>query len=308
MKIFLCSLLAIWAVLVTTECPTLSAEKEGRQVAMKKLLPLVVEDYKADGKDEVYDRNTSFRYMNGAAELYRSYAFKLLMVRKYVKVDHPSILVELFDMGTSEDAFGIFSYQTEDEEVGVGQGSDYGGGLLRFWKGKYFANVYAERDTPSMRNDILKIGRAIAGNIKQEGKKPSLIRLLPSEGLSERSIRFFYLHQVLNHHYFISHQNILQLGERTKGILATYLQPQVKEKTYLLIIQYPTKMVAAKAFKNFVKAYMPDASTLGTIKTENGKWTSAKNSDQYILIAFDAISEQKAEELIRTTLRRLEEK
>jgi len=307
-KVFLSSCFVIWVVLATPIGPTLSAEKEGRQVAMKKLFPLVVDDYRAEKKDESYNRNTSYRYMDGAAELYRAYAFKLLLVRKYVKVDHPSILVELFDMGTSEDAFGIFSYQTEDEEVGVGQGSDYGGGLLRFWKGKYFANVYAERDTPSMRNDILKIGRAIAGNIKQEGKKPSLIRLLPSEGLSERSIRFFYLHQVLNHHYFISHQNILQLGERTKGILATYLQPQVKEKTYLLIIQYPTKMVAAKAFKNFVKAYMPDASTLGTIKTENGKWTSAKNSDQYILIAFDAISEQKAEELIRTTLRRLEEK
>jgi hypothetical protein len=47
--------------------------------------------------------------MDGAAELYRSYAFKRLMVRRYMKTDHPAIMVELFDMDSSDDAFGIFS-------------------------------------------------------------------------------------------------------------------------------------------------------------------------------------------------------
>ncbi|MBM4324740.1 MAG: hypothetical protein FJ115_14360, partial [Deltaproteobacteria bacterium] len=111
-RVSLFSLLAIGMVLVTTECPTLSAEKEGRQVTMKKLLPLVVEDYRADKKDEFYNRDQSFRYMDGAAELYRAYAFKLLMVRKYVKTNQPPILVEFFDMDSPAEAFGIFSYET----------------------------------------------------------------------------------------------------------------------------------------------------------------------------------------------------
>lgn len=308
MRVCLLLFLTIWTVLVTTECPTLSAEKEGRQATMKKLLPLGVEDYRADKKDEFYNRDQSFRYMDGAAELYRAYAFKLLMVRKYVKRGHPSILVEFFDMGNSEDAFGIFSYQTEDEEVGVGQGSDYGGGLLRFWRGKYFANVYAEQDTPSMRNDVLKIGHVISEKVKRKGQKPSLIRFLPSEGLSERSIRYFHLHQVLNHHYFISHQNILHLGERTNGILATYPQQQTKEKNFLLLLQYPSKKLAETAFQSFVKAYMPDAIDSRAIKTENGKWASMKIYQQYLLIVFDASSEEKAGELIKATLRGLEGK
>lgn len=305
MKHFLLSLLAIWVMLVTIEFPALSAEKDGRRAEMKRLLPQKVEDYKADGKDEVYDRNTSFRYMNGAAELYRSYAFKLLIVRKYVKIGHPSILVELFDMGTSEDAFGIFSYQTEEEEVDVGQGSDYGGGLLRFWKGKYFANIYSEKETPSTRKDILKIGHAVAENIKKGGQKPALIKLLPADGLSERSIRYFHLHLVLNHHYFLSHQNILRLGERTNGILATYPEPQTNEKTFLLLIQYPTKNLAEDAFQSFVKAYMPESSASRTIKTENGKWTSAKIHQQYILVVFDVPSAEKAEQLIEVVMKKL---
>jgi len=275
---------------------------------MKRLLPLIVGDYKADGKDELYDRQTTFRYMDGAAELYRSYAFKLLMVRKYVKTDHPSILVELFDMGSSEDAFGIFSYQIEDEEVGIGQGSDYGGGLLRFWKGNYFANVFAERETPATRKDILTFGEAIAKNIKKEGSKPKLIQFLPEEGLSQGTIRYFHLHQVLNHHYFISHDNILNLGARTNAILASYPFAGEKGKTFLLLVQYPGKDLAEKAFQSFLKAYMPEPSSSKTVKTENGKWTSAKIHRQYILVAFDAPSVEKKEQLIEAVVKKLPRK
>ncbi|NWF92624.1 MAG: hypothetical protein HXY46_06880 [Syntrophaceae bacterium] len=279
----------------------IATDQQGAKREMKRLLPVEMEGYKSDGKDQLYDRQTTFRYMDGAAELYRSYGFKLLMVRRYIKADHPSIVVELFDMGSSEDAFGIFSYETGEEEVGVGQGSDYGGGLLRFWKGNYFVNVFAERETASTKKDILGIGHAIAKNIKKEGKKPELLQFLPGEGLSERSLRYFHLHPVLNHHYFISHQNILHLGEETNGVLATYLLRQKKEKTFLLLVRYPAKGLAEDAFHSFLKAYMPEASLSRTIKTENGKWTSAQILEQYILVVFDAPSQEKAKALIEAT-------
>jgi len=305
MRVCLLLFLTIWTVLVTTEYPTLSAEKEGRQVTMKRLLPQKVEDYKADGKDEFYDRNTSFRYMDGAAELYRSYAFKLLLVRKYVKTNQPPILVEFFDMDSPAEAFGIFSYETGEEDVKIGQGSDYGGGLLRFWKGKYFANVFAERETPFTKKDILTIGEAIAKNIKQDGLKPKLIQYLPEEGLSQKTIRYFHLHQVLNHHYFISHDNLLGLGPRTNALLATYTFAGEKDRTFLLIIQYSDSKQTEKAFHRFVKAYMPEATSSKTVKTENGKWTSARLYQKYVLVALDAPSQEKAEILIDSTEKNL---
>ena len=305
MRVSLFSFLVIGVVLVTTEFPALSSEKDGRKAEMKRLLPLIVGDYKADGKDELYDRQTTFRYMDGAAELYRSYAFKLLMVRKYVKTDHPSILVELFDMGSSEDAFGIFSYQIEDEEVGIGQGSDYGGGLLRFWKGNYFANVFAERETPATRKDILTFGEAIVKNIKKEGSKPKLIQFLPEEGLSQGTIHYFHLHQVLNHHYFISHENILNSGAQTNAILASYPFAGEKGKTFLLLIQYPEQKQAEKAFQGFLKVYMPEAPSSKTVKTENGKWTSARLHQKYVVVVFDAPSVEKTEQLIETVVKKL---
>jgi hypothetical protein len=302
------SFLLLIPLLVTRGLPAFSAGKSGSRVEMKKILPLKVSGYESGKRDEFYDRKTTFRYMNGAAELYRSYSFKLLMVRRYNKTGHPSILVELFDMGSPEDAFGIFSYETGEEDVEIGQGSDYGGGLLRFWKKNYFVNVYAERETPSTKTDILQIGQAIAKNIKQEGQRPKLIRVLPMENLLERTIRYFHLHQGLNHHHFVSHDNILHLGERTNGILASYFYSGVKGRTFLLLVEYSSEILAQKAFHNFMKIYLPEASASKTVKTENGKWTSGRLHRQFILIVFDAPDQDKAEGLMGATLKKLEER
>jgi hypothetical protein len=288
--------------------PASSIEANGKKMEMKKLLPLEIGSYKADGKDEFYDRNTTFRYMDGAAELYRSFAFKLLMVRRYLKANHPPIVVELFDMGSPEDAFGVFSFETEGEDVRVGQESDYGGGLLRFWQGKFFVNVYADQETSSTKQDVLELGKAIASSIKHEGQKPKLINYLPGEGLAERSIRYFHLHQSLNYHYFVSHENILHLGKQTNAVIATYQPTEQKGKTFLLLIQYPAKKLAGEALKSFTKVYMPESSASRVIQTENGRWASAQSYQEFVIVVFDAPLKEKAGELIQATRRKLERK
>jgi hypothetical protein len=296
-------MLVTW--LVTGVIPAFSAEPTGKKMETKKLLPLEVGSYKADEKDQFYDRNTTFRYMDGAAELYRSFAFKLLMVRRYVKADHPPIVVELFDMGSSADAFGIFSFETEGEDVRVGQGSDYGGGLLRFWQGKFFVNAYTEQEAPSTKQDVLEFGKVIASSIRHEGQKPKLIDYLSGEGLAERSIRYFHLHQSLNYHYFVSHENILLLGKQTSAMLATYQPTEQEGKTFLLLIQYPARKLAGEALQSFVKAYMPESSASRVIQTENRRWAAAQSHQEFVIVVFDAPLKEKAEELIQATRKNL---
>jgi hypothetical protein len=205
-----------------------------------------------------------------------------------------------------EEAFGIFTFETGGEDAEVGQGSDYGGGLLRFWKGKFFVNVYAEQEAPSTKQDVLEIAKAIARSLVREGQKPKLIHYLPEEGLSERSIRYFHIHQSLNYHYFVSHQNILRLGEKTNAVLASYLLPRTKDKTFLLLIQYPTKKLAGDALQSFLKAYLPEAASAKAIQTENRKWAIALVDQQFVIVVFDAPNKEKAEELIQAAKRNLE--
>jgi hypothetical protein len=292
--------------LAMSENPVFSAD--GKTVEMRKLLPQKVENYRSDGKDQFYDRQTAFRHMDGAAELYRSYAFKLLMVRRYIKEGAPTIIVELFDMGSSEDAYGVFSFETEGEDPGIGQGSGYGGGLLRLWKGKYFVNVYGEQDKPPARENVLSVGGVVAQSIKKDGQTPKLLNHLPEKGLLPRSIRYFHDPHNLNHHYFVSHENILFLGEKTNAVLAAYSIPGKEGKTFLLMIEYPTRVKADSAFLSFVKAYMPGAPLTKAARIENGKWTMAQVYQKHIIIVFDALSQKSGEALIGATRQRLQEK
>ena len=78
--------------------------------AMADLLPESVAGWTRGDPSVTYDRETIFDYINGAGEVYRSYAFSHVMVAVYTGPEGPDITVELFDMGNSADAYGVFSY------------------------------------------------------------------------------------------------------------------------------------------------------------------------------------------------------
>ena len=105
-------------------------------------------------EDQVFDAETIFKYVDGAGEVYRSYNMKSLFARRFAAKGKPALVVDLFDMGTSEDAFGLFTHDLDGEDAATGQGSTYKGGLLSFWKGRYFASVYAEDETPETKQAV----------------------------------------------------------------------------------------------------------------------------------------------------------
>jgi len=54
----------------------------------------------------------------------------------YGKGGEPQITVELFDMGTPDDAYGVFSYGREQEETGIGGGYELRSSVLSFWQNR----------------------------------------------------------------------------------------------------------------------------------------------------------------------------
>jgi len=277
-----------------------------KTMRMNELLPNEMHGWRAQENDEIYDRDTLYQYMNGAAEVYLTYSYKQLLVRRFIKDQQPDIIVELFDMGSSEDAFGVFSHSRESEEVGIGQGSEYRGGLLCFWKGNFFVCVLAERENPSTKKAVLDLGSAIASAIKETGSKPKLVDFLPVEGLMERSVRYFHKHTSLNYHYFVADQNILNLDESSQALLARY-QP-AEGKSYLLLVQYQNIAQANAAFDSFITTYIPEAKQTGIAQLENGKWTAAKLVQEFVVVVFDAPSKAFAETLLQTASNKMEVK
>ncbi len=277
---------------------------------MNELVPRAMHGWTIQGTDETYNRKTIFDYIDGAGEVYLAYGFQDLLVRNFANLDEPDqpeITVELFDMGSSEDAFGIFSHSREGDEGEIGQGSQYQAGLLYFWKGRFFTCVLTKRETPSAKQAVMALGKAIANAITESGSKPQLLNYLPEDGLIHQSIRYFHTHPMLNYHYFVATENILRLDASTSAVLARYQHPE--GKSYLLLIDYPTPAQAKNAYDSFLAAYMPDATKMGTAQTENGKWTSARvqvGKPKLIAVVFDAATRARAEALLGAVNKKLE--
>ncbi len=201
------------------------------------LMPHDVNEWKSQGADKIYTEETIFDYINGAGEIYRAYNYKKLQARNFAREGYPQIIADLFDMGEAKNAFGIFTHNLEGEKVGIGQGSLYSGGLLQFWKGRYFVSMFAEEETNESKAAVLAMGKKVASLIKEEGEFPWIVGLLPEENLKKNSIRYFYNHLILNYHFFLADDNILNLAGNTDAVLGTY---QTEEgKYWLLLVNYP---------------------------------------------------------------------
>lgn len=262
-------------------------------------LPGEVAGWSWDKKEAQYDSKTLYQYINGAAELYLTYGFQNLRVRNFERAGQPGITLEVYEMASSEDAYGLFSFERQDEPVGIGQGSELGGGLLRFWKGKHFVSIYADGGGADAESAILTLGRLAAGLIPEAGSEPALVSSLPGKdlGLVDRTVRYLRSHVLLNQRFFLAHQNILHLGRRTEAVLAQYGRAQ--QKVTLLLVRYPNARDAGDAYQSFLKAYLPDAGAADRAKTEDGKWTVARQRGEFVVLVFGAPAMADAEALFK---------
>jgi hypothetical protein len=259
---------------------------------MRFFLPEEVDGWRPSQKDGIFDRNNLYDHINGGAELYLSYGFKKAVNRNYVRPEQPDIVVDLFDMGTSQNAYGVFSHSMETIETTYGQGSQYSEGLLLFWKDRYYVSIMSYPETPESKRALLGLGRKIEAGIKGEGPLPAILDLLPQDSLIRESIRYFRHYAWLNSHYFIAENNILQINDNTDGILAKYRDGE--KRFLLLLVEYKNSQDARAAHDNFVKHYLPELTQNKTVRIEDGTWTSCRLKENLIIIILSAPEKNKA--------------
>lgn len=294
-----------WAVVMAILVHGPAYSNEGAAMKEARFWPREADGWKVAEGPVDYGPTTAYKYMNGAAELFNAYNMKKLTVLRYGKAKRPDIVLEIYEMASPTDSSGLFSFETDDPGADIGQGSEFGGGLLRFWKGRYFVSVYGDGQGADVEATTLNLGRTVAGSIKETGIPAAILGLLPEGETPFLRSRTWYLHShiLLNQRFFVSHSNILKLAANVEVALGEY--GSGKDKIHALVVKYPAQAEADSAFSSFTKAYMPDAGGKPAVKTENNKWTAAVKEGSYVAAVFDTADEVSALKMIKAVSARL---
>jgi hypothetical protein len=262
---------------------------------MINFLPTEKDTWVKSGKLEIYDSKNLFDYMDGGAELYLAYDFQRLVVQRYLSdskdpVKKNSITVEIYQMNSSADAYGLFSFDQGGEMVEFGQKGVYGYGLLKFWKDRFLVRILGSQT--NLKETIFGFGKDIDQKIKTKGELPELLSKIPKDNLSPNSDHFFHNQILLNNLYFLSDKNILNLSHKTNCLLADFgFDEQILK---LLLIEYPDSEKAQNAYESFNKVYLKSKASEKNklIEIEEGKLVGLDLEKKYLLLVFEGTEEK----------------
>jgi hypothetical protein len=238
------------------------------------------------GEAQRFGADTLYNLVDGQAESYFAYAFEEVAVQTYQNAEGASLRVEIWQVATPADAYGLFTSYRGGTPVAIGNEGDADPGRrLGFWQDRYVVSLFAIEPLPDTY--LQTVAQAVAGKLPRGGEPPELLSRLPQEGLVERSALYFHQEISIQTYLWLGGENLLKLGPDTDGILARH---QIGEgNAQLLLIEYPDASAASTAL-NALRAAPVDNLIAAQV-------------DQNLLVAvFGTVTEAQAHALLTSAL------
>ncbi|MFC1719246.1 DUF6599 family protein [Candidatus Poribacteria bacterium] len=230
-----------------------------------------------------YDEKSIFDYINGAAELYFAYDFRAVAAAEY-QDGETSVIIDVYDMTTPAGAFGIYSLNRYPEAnyVDIGNEGILTDTNLDFWKGQYFCKVYSFDMSEKYQRDVVNFGGRLASNIEEAGAEPSVIGILPKDGLMPKTVKSFSRKLGLDNIHYVSKENILNLSSETEGVVAEY---QIDSAGFqFFVIEYPSLDAASSAFEAYSSHLEKEAELLSTDGARRGSYKTFLTGDKFTFV------------------------
>jgi hypothetical protein len=263
----------------------------GQGPAPQDLLPAsgAVAGWERSGEMKVYVPDDLFDYMDGQAELFFVYNFERLAVQEYQRGQEGPIIVEVYQVASPTDAYGLFSFYATGQPMDLGAGgSAEPGRLISFWQGRFYARVFAYGEAE--QESLSALARQVAAGMPEEGGLPELVTRLPQENLVPGSARFFHQKLSLDNLIWLGEENILNLSAQTDAVLAVYTYDDAKVQ--LLVVEYPDAATAEAAHAALEGGGLENLSATG-------------QSARYLVAVFEAPDQAIAQELVQKALANL---
>jgi len=271
-----------------------------------RLLPAAVAGWSLSTTDRVFNRETLATHLKDGAAAYLAYGFRRLLLREYVSSSGAALAVEVYDMSTAADAFGVFRAVPDGEEVHVGREALYLGGILRFWKGRFFARLTMKKETSGTREFLIGLGGKVAAAITEEGREPGILDCLPPEKLERRSIRYVHKQASLDGQFYLADENALLLDEGTEAVLGRYRE--ARGESMLLVCRYRTPADARRAFLKFSRVYfagkIEERGDTVVERTEFGQFAASRLAGPFLVLVLESPDRASCEALSKAAASR----
>jgi hypothetical protein len=277
-----------WVIVVVMMALGGCGAPSGKGPVPEDLLPAsgAVAGWERSGEVQVYAPDDLFDYMDGQAELFFVYNFERLAVQEYQRGEEGPIMVEVYQVVSPADAYGLFSFYTTGEPIDLGSGGAVEPGrLISFWQGRFYSRVFAYGEAE--QESLSALARQVVVVMPEGGALPELVGRLPQENLVPGSARFFHQKLSLDNLIWLGDENILNLSEQTNAVLAVYTLGDTKAQ--LLVVEYPNTATAEAAHAAL------EGSSLESL-------SAASQRDQYLLAVFEAPDQAFAHGLLQKAL------
>jgi hypothetical protein len=114
-----------------------------------------------------YGSSTLYQYMDGAADIFQAYDLQALFHRDF-KAGPVEFTVDIFDMGTLENAFGMYAAERSPKYdfVTIGAEGYHDEGILNFYQDRYYVKLagFGPGADPVLRQFAVAISERIGGD------------------------------------------------------------------------------------------------------------------------------------------------
>jgi hypothetical protein len=232
------------------------------------LLPKV-DGWKAADEPRSFFPEDLFEYINGAAESYLAYDFKELLVAEYARPGSGATLtVEIYDMATRDNAFGIFAAERypENAPVDVGAAGYIEGEVLNFIADRYYVKLLAFDAGDGVKDVLTRFATRAAAGAPGGRALPESLGRLPASGRVARSERYIRL-------------NFLGFEFLRDAWLAAYLADGGEYDAFFVPCASPAE--AESCLQRLLDFYVREGTP---VEKANGLWTVRNRQGRLLIL------------------------
>jgi hypothetical protein len=142
---------------------------------------------------EHYVADNLWDYINGQADFFIDYGFEQVDAAEYRNdQESSSVVLEVWQMGRPQEAFGIFAAErtTDDRPLGIGSGAYLGANVLGFWQSKLYVKLISFEEGPEIEQLLIGLAEEVSSRVPGQKDELETLLLFPEEGRVEASERF----------------------------------------------------------------------------------------------------------------------